>query len=80
VSFGLLKIEASVAFLAGFFSVDTVILNNGFDGVKGITAEKNVVPELGKSSRANQSQESGSSGACSFLDLGFRSANHRQPR
>ena len=37
MSFGLLKIEANVAFLAGLLSVDTVILNNGFDGVKGIT-------------------------------------------
>jgi hypothetical protein len=36
VSFGLLKIEATVALLAGDFGGVTVILYNGFDGVKGI--------------------------------------------
>jgi len=39
VSFGLLKMEPAVAFLTGDFGADTVILNNGFDGVKGITME-----------------------------------------
>jgi hypothetical protein len=28
--------ELTVAFLAGDFGLETVILNNGFDGVKGI--------------------------------------------
>jgi len=36
VSFGLLKIEAAVSLLAGDFCAFTVILDNGFDGVKGI--------------------------------------------
>jgi hypothetical protein len=40
VSFGLLEMEATVAFLAGDFGVGTVILNNGFDGVKGIMIER----------------------------------------
>jgi hypothetical protein len=37
VSFGLLEIDAAVAFLAGDFGLGTVILKSGFDGVKCIT-------------------------------------------
>jgi hypothetical protein len=38
VSFGLLKTDSAVALRTDFFSGDTVMLNNGFDWVKGIDA------------------------------------------